>query len=264
MKQILIYIISIALVFVACEPINNRDVLPAPLTEQQIKEQIIIDVTSSVPGGNQIIVHNGSKYHGRWVFPTSTSNKTNDTVVLFPTGTYTIQFNATTDAGIVTVEKTIVVDKITHDLTPPISLLIGPLGEGTTWVYAKDNPTGYFWGMVADYDWEEFWWFPDYTGETFDNEFSFSYENGYTFIQDGVKGTFKFNLATMELTLTNPYLHMSLENDQGQGEEVMKAGKFQIKVLNDNELALLQKFPAGIGYDWIWRLKKKGYTYPDE
>ncbi|MDD4632756.1 MAG: hypothetical protein PHQ77_10955, partial [Proteiniphilum sp.] len=140
---------------------------------------------------------------------------------------------------------------------------IGNLGQGVTWVYAKDHPTGSFWGMVASYDWEEFWWFPDYTGETFDNEFTFTYDKGFTFIQDGVKGTFKLNPSTMELTLNNPHLHM-YDLDMGQGQDVMDAGIFQIKVLNENELVLLQKYPADAGYDWIWRFKRKGYTYPVE
>ena len=52
--------------------------------------------------------------------------------------------------------------------------------------------------------------------------------------------------------------------DMGQGKDVMDAGIFQIKLLNENELVLVQKYPAGTGYDWIWRLKRKGYVYPTE
>lgn len=263
MKKTAIYILLATFILAACEPINTRDELSAPLTEQQIKEQIVIDVRATVPGGNQIIVENKSMYGGRWVFPTGTSNRKTDTIVMFPPGSYTIQFNATADGGIVTVGKEITIEKLTHDLTPPYSYLIGNLGQGVTWVYAKDHPDGSFWGMVADYDWEEFWWFPDYTGEKFDNEFTFTYDNGFTFIQDGVKGTFKLNPSAMELTLTNPHLHM-YDLDMGQGKDVMDAGIFQIKLLNENELVLVQKYPAGTGYDWIWRLKRKGYVYPTE
>lgn len=262
MKKLFLYIFIIAVIMASCEPINTRDELSTQFTEQQLKEQIVIDVTASEPGGNQIIVHNNSNFAGRWVFPTGTSNRKTDTIVMFPPGSYTILFNATTDAGIVTVEKKITIDKLTHNLTPPYSYLIGNLGQGVTWVYAKDSPNGNFWGMVADYNWEEFWWFPDYTGESFDNEFTFTYDNGFTFIQDGVKGTFQLNPSTMELTLKNPYLHM-YDLDMGQGDEVMYGGKYQIKVLNENELVLLQKYP-GTGYDWIWRFKRKGYVYPTE
>jgi hypothetical protein len=105
MKKLAIYIALAAFTFAACEPINTRDEMPAPLTEEQIKEQIVIDVRATVPGGNQIVVENKSIYGGRWVFPTGTSNRKTDTGVMFPPGNYTIQFNATSAGGIATVEK---------------------------------------------------------------------------------------------------------------------------------------------------------------
>jgi len=257
------YILFIALlsVFASCDPINDRDELSAPLTEAEIKEQVQIEVTASILDGNQIILTNKSKFAGQWVHPFGTSNHKVDTIILFPPAKYKITFIATTDAGLVTVEKEIEVKKITHDLSSPFSDLIGKRGEGVVWVYAKDHPSGSYWGMVADYNWQEFWWMPADTGEKFDNQFRFAYDNGFAFTQDGVKGAFDLDAGSMELTLTNPHLHM-YNLDQGQGKAVMDAGKFQLKLLNENEMVLIQKYPAGIGYDWMWRFKRKGYVYP--
>jgi len=261
MKKQIIFL-AILSVFASCEPIDDRDALPAELTAEQIEKQVVIDVRSTDTDGNQIVLENKSKFSGQWNHPFGVSNRKNDTIVVLP-GSYTVSFIATTDAGLVTVEKNIVVKKITHELIAPYSYLVGKYGEGVTWVYAKDHPSGNFWGMVADYNWEEFWWFPDNTGESFDNEFTFAFDNGFAFTQDGVKGNFSFDSGSMELTLTDPHLHMD-HYDQGQGQAVMDAGKFQVKVINENELVLLQKYPSGIGYDWIWRLKRKGYVYPVE
>lgn len=261
MKKYSLFVVLLS-VLVSCEPIEDRDELPALLTAEQIKEQVVIDVRATVADGNQLVLENKSAFGGQWNHPFGVSNRKKDTIVVLP-GTYTISFIATTDAGLVTVEKEIVVKNITSELMAPYCYLIGKHGEGVTWVYAKDHPSGSFWGMVADYDWEEFWWFPDDTGENFENEFTFAFDNGFAFTQDGVKGTFVFNSGDMELILTNPHLHMD-HFDQGQGQEVMDAGKFEVKVLNENEMVLVQKYPAGVGYDWVWRFKRKGYSYPVE
>lgn len=256
MKNSGIYILLLMLFVWGCEPIEVRDKLDAPLTEAQIKEQIKIEVRASEAGGNQIIVENHSNFGGKWILPMGgISNRKIDTIVVFPTGQYEIEFIATTDGGLVPVKQTINIENVTHELNPPYSYLIGKFGEGVTWTYAKEKYPGRFWGMVADYDWEEYWWFPDYTGEEFDNEFVFKYDNGFVFIQDGVEGTFKYDVPSKTMILKDPYLHM-YDLDMGQGDDVMYSGLYEVKVLNEDELTLLQKYP-GTGYDWIWRFVRK-------
>lgn len=259
MKTNILYVLILAFVVFACEPIEVRDKLDAPLTEAEISQLIKIDVRASEAGGNQLIVENQSPYSGKWLLPMGgVSNRKIDTLVVFPTGVYEIEFMAATDGGLVSVKKSIDIQNVTHELTPPYSYLIGKFGEGVTWEYDKGNYPGSFWGMVADYNWEEFWWYPDYSGEDFDNEFTFKYDNGFVFIQDGVEGKFNYDVPSKTMTLKDPFLHMYDTGDYGGIPlEVAQEGKFEVKVLNENQLVLLQKYPAGYGYDWIWRLKRK-------
>lgn len=259
MKKYILFILVMS-VFASCEPIIDRDELPAPLTAAQINEQIQISVTATVADGNQLVLSNKSPFAGKWEHPLGVSLRKNDTIIVLP-GKHKIQFTATTGGGLVVIEKEIEVKNITHDLASPLAELIGKKGEGVDWVYATDHPSGNYWGMVAPEDWTEFWWMPDDSGSDFENEFRFAYENGFVFTQDGVKGTFKFLSGSMLMTLTNPHLHL-YDVDQGQGEAVMNAGVFQVKVLNENELVLVQKYPVDLGYDWMWRFKRKGYEYP--
>lgn len=254
MKKYLFYTAFI-LALASCEPQMDSIDLNPPLTEQQVQEQIAskIEVVPTVAGGNKIVLKNGSPYSGKWTLASKVSTKIVDTIIYFP-GTYKVKFEALTDGGIVTVYKDLKIDNLTDPLTPPVSYLMGPYGEGVTWVYAKDHPKNNWWGMVNHSNWQEFWWNPHSGKPVFDVEQTFKYDNGFKYSIDGQTGSFEVDDAKMQIKFSDLPLHLSVM----EWNEA-KSNTFKIMVLNQNELVLLLERPDG--FNWMWRLKRKGFSY---
>jgi hypothetical protein len=116
----------------ACEPIENRQVLGPAITADQIK----LDVGGSTPGSNQIIVENLTpQYGGVWDLTTRYSSRDRDTVEMQYLGIDSIKFAATTDGGIVNIDKPYEVTKVDFPPFPEWTLLAGSTKAGKTWVW---------------------------------------------------------------------------------------------------------------------------------
>lgn len=258
MKKYSLYsLLLFALFIIGCDPISDHYELSAPLTEQEIEQQITsqLEIVATQQGGNKVVLKNNSRFSGKWTLASKTTNNIIDTIVYFP-GNYKVRFDATTDGGIVTVYKNLEIKSFSDPLPPPLSYLMGEFGEGVTWTYATDYPKNNWWGMVDPTNWKVFWWNPNPEGETWNNKFTFKYENGFKFIQDEQEGTFAVNDGKMQITFPDLVLHLA----DGWWNDI-KTKTFDIKVLNENELVLLLEKGPGGGFDWMWRLKREGYNY---
>lgn len=264
MKYIGLIIISL-MILASCEPIDDRESLES--TTSASAELDKITVIGFTEGSNKVILANNSKVTGRWNHDFGVSNKKNDTVIFATFGEKIFEFLAATDAGIIKVEKTVTVSQIDTELPAPLSYLVGSLGKGITWVYAEDYPDSDHWGMVADYDWTEWWWTPDLddgneNGYTDEVTFDLNGAPHFTIVEkegdDPKAGTFNFSAADMTLTLPDLSICDKL------GENFVHEDKdYQVVVLNENELVLFQPY-SDAGHAWIWRFKRKGYSYPEE
>ncbi|MDF1547395.1 MAG: hypothetical protein P1P88_06220 [Bacteroidales bacterium] len=268
MKNILIYFMGgFLLILAGCDPIEKRNELGAVLSVDQIQAT----VESTTSGGNQLVLKNITPNTGGvWDYKIGKSFKQIDTVAFPLLGTHIFKFTATTSGGIVEKEIEVVINQIDHAIDANWTNLAGTTAEGKSWVYADDNPDGQgYCYMVANYNWEEFWWFP-YEGDDgpspdFGAEMTFDL-NGATNYTYTSPESIKSNGATFVLDIQNLTLQFVGANipdyNEANCNPVQTAtGFYSIKKLTENELVLWQ-FQDNNDYDWIWRFKRKGYTYP--
>ncbi len=207
MKKLLYIAIGFLLFLAACEPIEIRDQLGTPITADQIDLEVKGATTT---GSNQIVVINHTpQYGGVWTLVDGKSAFEIDTVIVPFLGPITFTFNATTDGGIISIEKDYVVTNMDYPLDPAWTLLAGSTPEGKTWVWAFDSPNllGFGpWGNGAYLiDKAPSWWGPSTDGTLYDNtnldEMTFDLNGGanYTIVSNNTsangqpKGTFKGN-----------------------------------------------------------------------
>ena len=261
MKKLLYILTAIAAVFMyACEP--QMDVAPdigaAPTGDITIDNSDPNNIKLSAPAG----------YLYRWEFfgAAPTSHLQTVTVNYPFVGDYKVKLVLSGKGGATDIEKTINIT--THDPAvgqkPVLKELTGG-GAGKTWVYADDNPDGQgYCYMVANYDWDEFWWFPYEGGDgpspDFDGELIFDLNGGYNFKGvDGNSASFILDEENMIITFVGDNI---LDWDEANcNPDATSTGIYTIKSITDDELVLWQ-FQDNNDYDWIWRFKRKGYTYP--
>lgn len=266
MKYISLIIFALVLL-ASCETIEDRESLANSTAESVELSKVV--VVNSVAGSNKVILTNDSKVGGRWVHDLGGSNRKNDTIIYPTLGEKKIEFYATTDAGIIKQEITITVSKIDTPLPAPYSYLVGSLGKGVTWEYATDDPYGNYWYMVDRTNWEGFWWAPgdDAMQDGASDEITFDYDGGahFTLVEkdgdDSKKGTFNFNGSTMSLEISG----IKFPDLYGNSADFAFDNKFEIKKITENELVIyFNGYVDAQTYGWVWRFKRKGYTFPTE
>jgi hypothetical protein len=194
----------------------------------------------------------------------------------FP-NTYTVTCNIYGEGGQgpVKAQTTFTVTTTDPDVvSKPIYKELTGGGTGRTWVYNTDPETGnpdYSYQTTNDLaDYPDNWmpsasWgqctriTPDINGEmVFDfNGGSINYTYHHVAGDEGIKGTFVVDAANKTLTIVDPYiLDYAIDCTN---PTATATGKFEIKLLTDDEMVLWQDQQDGVT-GWGWSFKRKGYN----
>ena len=265
MKNIILLVVLLVISFTSCEPIENRDTLPPLENPDNVAEMINLKVENTFPGGNIIALGVDEGYQVHWETEGINSFRTKDTIRLRSTGEKTIICNVLTKGGKVSIVRTVDVTSVPNLVEEPLAFLIDYFGDGKTWVYATDYSDGTLhWFLSAPYAWNEIWWLPIADGVS--SEDGFLAELFFEKIDDKLFLTVtnapgetskvsEFLFDSEEMTLT-------VVDDIFPGMDHAFKDTFEVKILNENELALFQD-GAGAGQNsgWTRRFKRKGYRY---
>jgi hypothetical protein len=265
-KGISLIVGVLILLLAACEPIEKRDVLTNSFDPNNIE----LKVVQSTPGGNELSIQmNTPGIAGYWDYVID--RKFSDRVdVIYPLpGTSTFTFHVTTpylENGDINhleyISKSIdvTITQLDHRLPEAYYMLVGDNLEGKTWVFDGVGEEGkLWWYMVADYNWQEFWWNAGQDSPPSDAEGRMVFDlNGganYTYYAspdaDPVTGsTWSFNADFTKLTIKGPAnLLGSLPGEGGAN-----SGVYQIKEFTADHLLLFVP-DAEWGTGWIWVFK---------
>ena len=272
MKKIAYLIIGIVAVFaISCDPQYDDapDIggLPTP--------DFIIDDTDP----NNIILK-GSSPDGflyNWDLGNGATKQGEIVSAYYPfAGDYTVTCTVSGKGGHSTVSKTVSVSSTDPELVnkPVLKELTGA-GAGKTWVYYTDRagwdegsdpyPPGAYCFMVANYDWEEYWWNPyeeegvDTPGVLNEMRFDLNGDYNYTYFSkdgvDGEEGKFLIDTEAMTIHIANPWIPDY--DEENLNPEKAATGDYIIKSITDDELILYQDQGDDYGYGWIWIFKPK-------
>lgn len=192
-------------------------------------------------------------------------------------GNYEVSCTVSGKGGYSVVTKTVTVNSTDPELVnKPVLKELTDSGVGKTWVYYANRPgwdvgndpyqPGAYCFMVANYDWDEFWWDP-YEDDGVDtsgvlNEMYFDLNGGfnYTFFTEagvaGKMGAFLIDTDAMTIHIKEPWI--ADYNEENLNPDITVTGDYIIKSITDDELILYQD-QTGDDYDygWIWIFKPK-------
>lgn len=265
MKNIMLLVVAIAVCFISCNPIENRDTLPSLENSEKVAKEINLKVENTFPGGNIIALGVNDGYQVHWEAEGVNSFKTKDTIRLRTIGEKIITCNVLTKGGKVSIVRSVEVTSVPNLVDEPLAFLIDYFGDGKTWVYATDFKDGtQHWFLSAPYAWNEIWWLPIADGvsseDGFQAELFFEKIDDKLFLtvtnspgEEPKVSEFFFNPAAMTLTVIE---------DIFPGMDHAYKDTFSVKILNENELVLFQDGAgAAKNTGWTWRFKRKGYKY---
>jgi hypothetical protein len=258
MRNTLFFTILMSLVLSACETIEDRNEMGHLITKEQIK----INVTQNPSGSNTIIVENlTDEILPYWDWGTGWSNKQKDTIYIPFGGDYTLNFTAFSQGGSVTVSQKFSIAENDEEFftTDPAWLGLTGNGEGKTWVWATDHPSGYLAGNGPEDSVTPAWWTmkpSDYWGTTTDEVYmdldgaaNFKHTKG-----DGSVVTGVFNV--IEPFVINGQTFSGFEVLGGPTFPWPASGKYHITHMNEDELSI----HAYAAYD-VALYKRKGFNY---
>lgn len=225
-------------------------------------------------------VTNSTGFLVNWDFGNGNTAVGETAVLYFPfKNNYTVSCTITGKGGTITITKSVniaVTDPAVAEL--PVIKELTDTGVGRTWVYAIDanadrtgsSPANGFCYMVANYDWDEFWWdpyeYPAGSPPGIDNEMKFDLDGApnYTFYESagspGVVGSFLVNAVDMTITFTDA--RIPDYDEENCNPDVTETNVYEIYSVTDDELILYQDQGDDFGYGWVWVFKRKGYVYP--
>lgn len=143
MKKSIIYSLFIAVaLFVACDPIEERDTNDMPISAEELEvtaEAIVVDGKNS----NKVVLVNSSPVLSEWNYGVGITRKSVDTVLLVVPGVTNIMFTGLNpDGSFITKEIPVTVDELSFPVPPEWGLLCGDGSK--TWVW--DETAGAVWG----------------------------------------------------------------------------------------------------------------------
>ncbi|MCU4163672.1 hypothetical protein [Carboxylicivirga caseinilyticus] len=143
MKKSIIYsLLLIALGFIACDPIEDREDIGGAITAADLE----VTATPLVINGintNKIVLENHSPVLSHWNYGIGTSTKSIDTVLMVVEGTSTISFTGLNPNGIkITKEIDVDVQDLYFEVSPSWGYLCGS-GE-KEWVWDETHADGVF------------------------------------------------------------------------------------------------------------------------
>lgn len=266
-KSILYSLLLGAVMLVACDPVENRDILSGVVTADQLNVSatpVVVDGLRS----NKIILENHSPVLSSWDYGVGTTSRAYDEVLLTSTGDVVIKFTGKNgDGSTVTKELTVNVEAIAFEVVG-MDLFIGDGSK--TWVFDAFTDNNHPYGIGgATGDKSPTWWGPEYGDFTeWDAKITFSLDGGAVFsktLSNGTvqKGTFSFNMAKKVagwsegiLTLKGATIPHAVSVNNGAGD----AYEFYIITLAEDQLILSNvsgngtpDAPSGEANFWMFR-----------
>ena len=255
---------ALTILLAACEPIEKRDVLTNSFDPNNIE----LAVVQSTTGGNELSIQmNTPGIAGYWDYVID--KKFSDRVeVIYPIpGTSTFTFHVTTpylengDINNISYPSKsidVTITQLDHALPEAYYKLVGANLEGKTWVFdGEGGDGGLWWYMVADYDWQEFWW--NAGGECcppadVSGRMVFDLDGGanFTYYESPDAGpvtgsTWSFNADFTKLTIKGDANILGSEGDASND------GIFEIKEFTSDRLMLYVSHPGASGWIWVFK-----------
>lgn len=255
-------IVSLALVFAACEPIVDEKFL-SPTTDVAGVELV---ATQSTEGGNGITLNMVTPgITGYWDYNLGTALTDKVSFVYPIPGTSTFTYTGTLGDEFFTKTIDVQIDQLDQALDQDwYDLVSEDTAGGKTWVYAATPGNGAFWFMSApgspDNAWS-MWWnagdccCPDASGKI---HFDLDGAANYTYDADGDGtgdlGGFVLDVANQRLKITGQPL-MGGNVDGGAGNV---DGIYEIVTLTEDEMVLYIANSEAYGTGWTWVFKPEG------
>jgi len=252
-------IVSLALVFAACEPVIDEQYL-SNTTDVAGVELI---ATQSTEGGNEITLQMATPgITGYWDYNLGQALTDKLTFIYPIPGTSTFTYTGTLGAEFFTKTIDVQVDQLDHALDQDwYDLVSDETVTGKTWVYTATPGNGMFWFMSApgspDNAWS-LWWnagdccCPDPYGKM---HFDLDGAANYTYYADqeatGAAGGFVLDVANQKLIISGQSL-LGGSRDGGAGNA---DGSYDIVSLTEDEMVLYVSNSETYGTGWTWVFK---------
>lgn len=258
MKKILFQIVLLGLTLGACETIEERNELGPKVT----KDQIDINVIQEPEGSNTIILENNTeKIIPYWDWGTGWSNDHKDTIYIPFGGDYSLEFTAFSQGGSTTVTREFTIAENDEDYfsEDPAWYGLTDNGEGKTWVWATDHPSGSLAGNGPEDCVTPAWWImapSDYWGSTTDEVYmdldgaaNFKHTDGDGSVTTGV-------FQVIEPFEFNGESFSAFDVLGGPTFPWPETGKYHITHMNEDELSI-----HAYGAQDVALYKRKGFSY---
>lgn len=255
-----IIIISIIIFSYRCKPVDDDLQLENTLS----KEDVVLSVSSSTPGGNEITLKMETPgVTGYWDYNIgkSTSNTVSFVYPIFGTSTFTYIGTLGGEFFEKTIEYT--VQQIDHPVAPEWSLLAGDTPAGKNWVFDGSPGDGnLWWYMCPPSDpskWQEVWWNAGGTGGGPNDvngkmNFNLNGSANYTYFSDpsatGVPASFSLDVDNQTLQINGANI-LGAQDPRGNPN-----GLYDIISLTQDKLILYTRTNPG-GTGWVWVFKKQ-------
>lgn len=253
------YIIALLLVFAACEPIVDEQVLENTTDVEGVE----LVATQSTAGGNEITLNMTTPgITGYWDYNLGQA-LTNKVTFIYPIpGEATFTYVGTLGAEFFTKTVNVQIDELDHALDQDwYDLVSESTAEGKTWVFdGESGDEGLWWFMSPPNDaasWATAWWNaggtccppPDAGGKM---EFNLAGAANYVYYSgpdaEGQTGSFVLDVENQTLTVSGNTL-LGGTDDRRNAD-----GVYQIISLTEDELILYTPNNAGgTGWTWVFR-----------
>jgi hypothetical protein len=282
-KSIIFSMLVGAAMLVACNPIEDRDVMSGAITADQLKISATPVVKDGVKSNYIQLNSEGNACLSSWDYGFGTLAGTKGTVKVMMAGDNEIVYSGmNTDGTIIKKTITVHVDKL-YDVEPEWALFCGTTTGKKTWVWAKDNKySGAHWvwgngGALADL--APAWWGrseADASGDNIDINGTMTFDlhgASFTKVESGVtsKGSFSFDMTKKQdprftnvigmLTIKGTTIQHGIS--QNDGKKVVNT--FNIIKLTNDEMILMYATEGGLSggwpEGWYWVFKRQGYSY---
>ena len=259
------FLAAMALLFTACEPIEDRLELKNSFESGKIELKVVQPSDGSNKLSLQMVTPGVTGY---WDYVIDKAY-TDRAEVIFPIpGKHTFTFHSTTGyfpggdvskVEYVTASIDVEITKLDYALPEHYVNLVGEELVSKTWVFDESNPDR--WWYMTDESPDAFWWQPgrgDCTDA--DGEMIFDLDGGanYTYIagpsSEPVKGsTWAFNAKGDKITIKGD---ANILGVMGGGESTTGSKQYEILELTENRMVLFQN-PVVWSPGWVWVFKAK-------
>lgn len=253
------FIASLVLMFSACEPIVDEEML---VNTTDVAGVELVAIQSTV-GGNEITLQMATPgITGYWDYNLGRAFTDKLTFIYPIPGVSTFTYTGTLGKEFFTKTIDVQVDQLDHALDQDWYDLVSEDTEaGKTWVYNGTPGNGNFWYMSAPGDksnWASLWWnagdccAPDASGKM---HFDLNGAANYTYYADasgtGVLGGFVLDVDNQRLEIKDQPL-MGGNRDGGAGNS---DGIYEIVSLTEDEMILYVANSEVYGTGWTWIFK---------